>query len=267
MAIHSRSVFLTLGNAGHKFFCDCRDALAFLGELGAALAYAARNPRKVKWRETFYYMDVSGSDALPIIALLGFLVGIILAFQAVVQLQRFGVDSFVVDLVGVTIIRELGPLMVAIVVAGRSGSAFASEIGTMKVSEEIDAMVTMGFVPSRFVIVPKVLALITVMPLLTIFADIAGVAGGMAVAYFKLDISLRESYYRTLDVVNPIGITQGLIKSIIFAIIISTIGCMRGFQSKNDAQGVGRASTSAVVSGIFLIIIADALITALFSMG
>jgi phospholipid/cholesterol/gamma-HCH transport system permease protein len=267
MSSKSRSIFQALGDGGSKLLDDFRDLMLFTGEIGAALFYAAKNPRKIKWRDTFYYMDVSGSDALPIICLLGFLVGVILAFQAVVQLSRFGVNSYVVDLVGATIVRELGPLMVAIVIAGRSGSAFASEIGTMKVSQEIDAMVTMGFVPSRFIIVPKVLALLIIMPMLTIFADIFGIIGGMTVALVKVGISLRESFYKTLDVVTPCDLVQGLVKSVVFAAIIACIGCMRGFESGNDAQGVGRASTSAVVSSIFLVIIADALITSLFSLN
>ena len=262
----SRNLFQAMGDGGYKFFTDCRGMAAFFGELGSALWSAARNPRKVKWRETFYYMDICGSDAFPIISLLGFLIGVILAFQAIVQLKRFGADAFVVDLVGVTIIKELGPLVVAIIVAGRSGSAFAAEIGTMKVSEEIDAMITMGFVPSRFIIVPKVLSLIVILPLLTIFADIAGIIGGMTITYCQLEISIPESYYRTLEVVTPNGLTQGFVKSIVFALIISSIGCMRGFEAKNDAQGVGRASTSAVVSAVFIIIIADALVTAIFTM-
>ncbi len=266
MGNSSRTIFQALGDGGWKLITDTLAIISFLEELPRAFIEAVKHPRKIKWRDTFYYMDTCGSDALPIVSLLGFLVGIILAFQAVVQLQRFGVGNFVVNLVSVTIVRELGPLMVAIVVAGRSGSAFASEIATMKVSEELDAMVTMGFTTSRFIIVPKVLALFLVMPLLTIFADIAGVAGGITIAYWRVGVSINEAYNATLDAVDPIGLTQGLVKSLIFALLISCIGCMRGLQAKKDAKGVGRASTSAVVSGIFLIIIADALITALFSL-
>ncbi len=262
----SRSIFQALGDGACTFWDDSCSMVGFMGELVSAIGSAIRHPRRVKWRETFYYMDVSGSDALPIICLMGFLIGLILAFQAVMQLQRFGIDEYVVDLVGVTIVRELGPLMVAVIIAGRSGSAFAAEIGTMKVSEEIDAMVTMGLVPSRFVIIPKVLAMLIIMPLLTIFADIAGVIGGMSVTYFDLGISIAQAYYRTIEVITPMGLTQGIVKSLVFAVIISAIGCMRGFQAKSDAQSVGRAATSAVVSAVFLIVVADAVVTAIFFM-
>lgn len=260
-----RSVFQTIGDASLTFAKDCYSVMGFTGELIFALGYAIRHPHKIRWRETLYYMDSGGSNAVPIITLMGFLIGVILAFQAIVQLKSFGVDSIVIDLVAVTIVKELGPLVVAVILAGRSGSAFAAEIGTMKVSEEVDAMITMGFIPSRFIIVPKVLATIAVLPLLTIFADIAGIIGGMTIAYSQLEISVQESYYRTLEVLRPNALMQGLVKSIIFALIISAIGCMRGFDAKNDAQGVGRATTSAVVSAIFIIIIADALVTALFT--
>jgi len=261
----SRTVFQAAGEGTYKLYEDTATIFRFIGEVSSALWESVRKPAKVKWKETLYYMDISGSDALPIISLMGFLVGIILAFQAVVQLEKFGADSFVTDLVAITIVKELGPLIVAVIVAGRSGSAFAAEIGTMKVNDELDALVTMGFVPTRFVVVPKVLATIAIMPMLTIFSSIFGILGGMSITYFQLGISLPESYHRTIDVVEPSALFQGLVKSFVFGIIISAVGCMRGFEAKKDAQGVGRASTSAVVTGIFLIIIADALVTAIFS--
>lgn len=262
----SSEIFLQIGDA---ICAICRESGTFLrfgGELFAAIIDAIKNPRKVKWQTTAYYMDKSGSDAVPIISLLGFLVGVILAFQAIVQLSRYGVESYVVNLVSSVVVTELAPLITAIVLAGRSGSAFAAEIGTMKANEEIDAMVTMGFVPSRYLIIPKVLALLAIMPFLTIFSDICGIIGGMIIACSKLDISYIEYYSKTLDVIKPVDIIQGLSKSVFFALIVASVGCMKGLESGRDAQGVGKASTSAVICAIFFIILADAIITSLFSM-
>ena len=258
-------LFLKVGNG---ICIVCREAkvmLAFTGELLQALTDAVRNPRKIKWQTTFYYMDKSGSDAVPIISLLGFLVGVILAFQAIVQLSRYGVESYVVNLVGTVIVTELSPLITAIVLAGRSGSAFAAEIGTMKATEEIDAMVTMGFDPPRYLVVPKVLAMLVIMPCLTIFSDICGILGGMVITCSKLDLSATEYYFKTLEVIQPVDLVQGLFKSLFFAVIIAAVGCMKGLDAGKDAQGVGKASTSAVISAIFMIIVADAIITAAFS--
>lgn len=258
-------LFLQVGNG---ICIVCREAkvmLAFTGELLQALTDAARNPRKIKWQTTFYYMDKSGSDAVPITSLLGFLVGVILAFQAIVQLSRYGVESYVVNLVGTVIVTELSPLITAIVLAGRSGSAFAAEIGTMKATEEIDAMVTMGFDPPRYLVIPKVLAMLVIMPCLTIFSDVCGILGGMVITCSKLDLSATEYYFKTLEVIQPVDLVQGLFKSLFFAVIIAAVGCMKGLDAGRDAQGVGKASTSAVISAIFMIIVADAVITAAFS--
>jgi phospholipid/cholesterol/gamma-HCH transport system permease protein len=264
MEKRTQSIFLTLGDAGYKFYQDLISTLIFMGELLLAMLYALTHPRKVRWRDTFYYMDSCGSDALPIVSLLSILIGIILGVQAILQLSQFGVNSFVIDLVSVSMVRELGPLVVAIIIAGRSGSAFAAEIGTMKASEELDAMITMGFVPSRFVVVPKVIGLVAVMPLLTIFSDIWGVIGGIIVAHFQLDMAAVEGINRAIDVLSPVDFLQSFVKSLVFAGVITVMGCMRGMEASRDAQGVGRASTSAVVSSIFLIIVLDAIVTTVF---
>lgn len=260
-----RSPVAYIGEVSWQFGQDCKNMLAFIGETAVAISYAATHPRKIRWKETFYYMDVCGADALPIVSLICFLMGLILGFQGAIQLHKFGTDIYLADGVGLSIVKELGPLMVAMICTGRAGSAFAAEIGTMKVAEEIDAMVTMGFVPSRFLIIPKLFAMIIVMPLLTVFGDIAGIFGGMVVGHMNLGLPVITYYNRTLVAIKPIFFTEGLIKSMVFAILITVVGCMRGFESKNDAQGVGRATTSAVVSGIFLIILADTLLTILFS--
>jgi phospholipid/cholesterol/gamma-HCH transport system permease protein len=180
-------------------------------------------------------------------------------------MHKFGTDLYVADMVGLSIVKELGPLMVAMICTGRAGSAFAAEISTMKVSEEIDAMVTMGFKPSRFLIIPKLLALVLVMPVLTIFGNVVGIIGGMTVGVFSLGLPVITYFNRTVLIITPRCFTEGLIKSAVFAILIAAVGCLRGLEAKNDTHGVGSAATSAVVSGIFLVIVADTLLTFLFS--
>ncbi|MCP3965417.1 MAG: ABC transporter permease [Lentisphaerae bacterium] len=258
-------LFQQVGEAACKICTEAMNFIKFSGEMVGAFADAIRHPRRIHISNTLYYMDISGSDAVPIISLLGMLIGVILAFQALVQLGRYGVENYVVNLVGTVIVTELGPLMTAVVLAGRSGSAFAAEIGTMKASEEIDALVTMGMVPSRVLIVPKVLAMLVVMPCLTVLANIFGIIGGMLIVCSFLDFTIAEYYFKVVEVVKPIDLTQGIVKSFFFALIVAAIGCMKGLEADRDAQGVGHAATSAVVTAIFLIIIADAILTSLFS--
>ena len=253
---------------GEKTFNLCRDVrliMAFTGETTHALWDAVRHPRRVRWRETLWYMDRCGTDGVPIVTLICFLMGLILGFQAAVQLHAFGADIFVADLVGLSICKELGPLMVAMICTGRAGSAFAAEIGTMKVSEEIDALSTMGLAPSRFLVVPKVIALMAMMPLLTLIGDIAGLTGGLVVGMLQLDLPFMAYWKQTLSAVSHVNLLEGLLKSVVFAFLIAGVGCLRGLRTESGAQGVGVSTTSAVVSGIFLIVIADALLTIIFT--
>ncbi len=254
-----------IGEFGCRFAKDCVSILSFVGEIFIAFIYAIFHPRKVRWRETFYYMDSCGSDALPIVAVVGFLLGLVLALQGALQLTRFGAQDLVIDLVVLALVKELGPIMIAVVATGRAGSAFAAEIGTMKVTEEVDAMFTMGFSPVRFLVVPKLVALMVVLPILTIFGDISGIIGGVVITYFKLDISIPETFNRVFELITFSDYMQGFIKSVVFALLIAGVGCMRGFEASGDAQSVGRSTTSAVVSGIFLIAIANTIITVLFT--
>ena len=239
----------------------------FSRQLGRATLDALRHPRKIRLGDVCYYMDNCGSDAMPIIALLGFLIGVILAFQAIVQLSRFGVESYVVNLVGTVIVTELAPLVTAVVLAGRTGSSFAAELGTMKADEEIDAMVTMGFDPGRFLLFPKMLALLVIMPGLTIISDVCGIAGGMVIVCSMLQVSTGEYLTRTFEIIQPIDLTQGLVKSFVFAVIVAGIGCMKGLNAERNAQGVGRSATSAVVTSIFLIVVTDAILTSCFGIA
>jgi phospholipid/cholesterol/gamma-HCH transport system permease protein len=253
-----------VGEAALQSIQGMREFAAFTGEVVLGLRDAILHPRRIRWRDTWLYMERAGRDGLPIVLLISFLMGLITAFQAAVQLKEFGAEIYVANLVGLSITRELGPLMTAIIAAGRSGAAFAAEIGTMKVSEEVDALAAMGFDRTRFLVTPKVIALLLMLPCLTLFADLIGIIGGLFVAVFNLGLPavvyMRQmALYMTF---NDIG--TGLIKSVVFALLIATIGCLRGFQARSGAESVGRITTSAIVSGIFSIIVADAIFTLLF---
>ena len=258
------SIFLTLGAAAYKFCSDIKSIVGFSGSILIAVFKMIKNPRKIPLQETLYYIDKTGVDAVPIVSLICFLMGMILGFQGITQMKRFGIDIYGADLVGLGIVRELGPLMVAMICTGRAGSAFAAEIGTMKVSEEIDALTTMGIKPERILVVPKIMALFIAMPLLTIIGDIIGILGGTLVSIMASDITFSAFYGRTLQAIEPANIFESLLKSVIFAVLIASVGCLRGMEAQNDAKGVGRATTSSVVSGIFLIVIADALVTFIY---
>ncbi len=253
-----------LGGAALGWRDDAADIVRFAGEMVIGLVQAIRHPTQIRWAETWDYMARSGQDALPIVALISFLMGLITAFQAAVQLQQFGADIYVANLVGLSITRELGPLMTAIIAAGRSGAAFAAEIGTMKVSEEVDALAAMGLDRTRFLVTPKLIALVLMLPCLTLFADLVGILGGLCVANLGLDIP-AQVYFRQMSLYMTFAdIRIGLVKSVVFAILIAAVGCLRGFQASGGAESVGRITTSAIVSGIFSIIVADAIFTVLF---
>jgi phospholipid/cholesterol/gamma-HCH transport system permease protein len=213
---------------------------------------------------TFEEMVKVGVNAVPIVALISFSIGLIVAMQSAYQLQHFGAMIFTADLVAVAQTRELGPLMTAIVVAGRSGSGIAAEIGTMKVGEEIDALRSMGFNPVKFLVVPKLLALAIMVPCLNLLADLIGIGGGILMGVVNLDLGFARYLNRTLDALAMKDIITGLIKSVVFAQLIGITGCYMGFIVEGGAEGVGRRTTQSVVVSIFLIILADAVFTALF---
>jgi phospholipid/cholesterol/gamma-HCH transport system permease protein len=253
------------GSWGLETLAGSRRFVAFTGEVLIGLLDAARHPAKMRWRDTWLYMQRAGYEALPIVSLISFLMGLITAFQAATQLSQFGADIYVANLVGLSITRELGPLMTAIIAAGRSGAAYAAEIGTMKVNEEVDALEAMGLDRTRFLITPKVVALVIMLPLLTLFADLVGILGGLFVAVFKLDLP-AVVYFRQMRLyMVPWDIGQGLVKAFVFAVLIATIGCLRGLEARESAESVGRTTTSAIVAGIFAIICADAVFTVLFN--
>ncbi|MCX8072882.1 MAG: MlaE family lipid ABC transporter permease subunit [Candidatus Binatia bacterium] len=259
-----KSFAVKVGEGALKVLADAYELISFTGELVLGLSEAVRHPRKVRWRETWLYMERTGVDGVPIVVLISFLMGLITAFQAAIQLTQFGADIFVANLVGLSITRELGPLMTAIIAAGRSGAAFAAEIGTMKVSDEVDALTTMGLDRTRFLVTPKVVALVLMLPCLTIVADLVGILGGLVVAVGGMDLPAQVYFRQLRTAVTAWDVISGLIKTVAFAVLIAGIGCLRGFQASTGAESVGRITTSAIVAAIFLIIFADAVFTVIF---
>ena len=246
-----------LGEASIRFASDLLQVITFLGDLLTSLGYALWHPRSVRWGDVLFYMKRAGVDGLPIIGLIGLLLGLILAFMSSLQLKQFGANIYVASLLAVAMVQELGPIMTAILVAGRSGSAFAAEIGTMKVNEEVDALVTMGFDPVRFLAIPKVLAAMLVVPLLTVYATLFGLLGGLIIGVMGLDLTVYSYVTESRRAIELFDILSSLVKSVVFALLVAGIGCQRGFQVRGGAEAVGSATTSAVVAGIFLIIVTD----------
>jgi len=259
-----RNVIEYIGEVTLEALEECRSVVTFLGEIVVALASLIRHPKRMRWDDFFLFVERAGTDALPIVSLLSLLMGLIMAFQAAVQLRQFGANIFVADLVGISILRELGPLLTAIIIAGRSGASFAAEIGTMKVSEEIDALSTMGFKAVSFLALPRILAATFVGPFLTLVGDFVGVFGGLIVGMISLDLSPTAYLEETYTAITFFDLFSGLIKSVAFAVLIAGVGCLRGFQVERSADSVGKKTTSAVVSGIFLIVFADAIFTIIF---
>lgn len=231
--------------------------VTFLGELLFALAHCVMHPRSVRWGDMLLYMKRAGVECLPIVGLISLLLGFIIAFMSSLQLRQFGGNIFVASLVGFAIVKELGPIMTAVVVAGRSGSAFAAEIGTMMVNEEVDALVTMGFEPIRFLAVPKVIAAMVVVPVLTLYADLFAVGGGLMVGVAVLDLTVFSFVQQIQKTIKVFDIVSSLVKSVVFAMLIAGISCQKGFQTRGGADAVGASTTAAVVSSIFFIIVVD----------
>ena len=256
-----------LGRATISILLEVQLVLAFFGQMVVSAAGVLRSPRSANWRELPATMERSGADAVPIIILINFLIGLAMAFQSAAQLKQFGANILVADLIGISICRELGPLMTAIVVCGRSGAAFAAELGFMQVNEEIDALRTMGFGPMRYLVLPRALALIIVVPLLALLADVAGVLGGLVVGVTNLDLTVRGYLSQTARVVSLWDISSGIIKSVVFAFAVALIACQQGLATTGGAEGVGRRTTSTVVISMFTLILVDAVMTVFFQVA
>ncbi|KZD09999.1 ABC transporter permease [Oceanibaculum pacificum] len=241
-----------------------RQLIGFLGLATVTMGRVLRQPSRLRYTALVHQIEKTGLDALPIVGLLTFLIGVVLAYQGAEQLRTFGAEIFTVNLLGVSILRELGILITAIIVAGRSGSAFTAQIGTMKVNQEVDAMQTMGLDPIEVLVLPRMLALMVSLPLLTFFADIMGLAGGGVICLFLLDIP-PDQYMRQLANATDIShFWVGMVKAPFFAAIIALVGCFEGLRVSGSAESVGRLTTQSVVESIFLVIIADAAFSILF---
>ena len=259
----AESPIAQIGHATVTIWKDVVVLIAFVGQLFLALARAARHPGLVRWKDAFVTAELAGVNAVPIISLLGFLLGLIMAFQSAIPMRQFGADIYVANLIGLSMLRELGPLLTAIILAGRSGSAFAAELGTMKVSEEIDALTTMGLEPVGFLVVPRVVAAVAMTPLLSVFAGLLGLIGG-AVVMLSLGFPLVTYVIQVKSAVTVGDLVGGLGKSFVFGIVVAAIGCLRGLQTKSGAGAVGESTTRAVVSGLVLITIVDGIFAVIF---
>jgi phospholipid/cholesterol/gamma-HCH transport system permease protein len=259
-----RSAIEEIGEAAQRLVVEAQLTLAFLGQTLVALWGVVRDPKSANWRDLLPTAERTGADAVPIVLLINFLVGLVMAFQASVQLKRFGANILVADLIGISVTRELGPLMTAIVVCGRSGAAFAAELGSMKVNEEVDALRTMGLGTSRYLVFPRMFALMLVMPLLSILADVVGILGGLVVAITNLELTPVAYIHEIQKAVKVWDVVSGLIKAVLFAIAIAGISCQQGLATEGGAEGVGKRTTGAVVSTLFTLIMIDALFTIFF---
>lgn len=254
------------GRALHGAILEAADLLSFLGAACVATARAIARPRRIRLIPLLSHIERTGLDALPIVGLLSFLIGVVIAFQGADQLRRFGAEIFTVNLLGVSMLREMAVLLTAIIIAGRSGSAFAAQIGTMQVNEEIDAMRTIGLDPLDVLVLPRLLALVIAMPLLCVFADVMGVVGGAVMSLATLDISLVQFIERFKTVVPISSFWIGLVKAPFFGLLIALVGCREGLKVGGSAESVGLHTTRSVVISIFLVIIVDAVFSIFFSM-
>lgn len=265
-----RNVFIfdfleSVGKSAFDGYKTLSSFFSFVGELTHHASAALLNPFSIRLRATLYHIENSGAGAIPIILLTSFLIGIVIAYQGATQLEKFGANIFIVEMVTISAVRELAPLLTAIVVAGRSSSAYTAQIGVMKITDEVDAMRSMGFSPWDFLVLPRLFALIISLPLLVFFADVISVFGGMVIASSQLDVSFVEFIDRIKETVALKHLIIGLVKAPIFGAIIATIGCFRGFQIDSSTESVGKYTTISVVNAIFWVIAMDAIISVLLT--
>ncbi|CCK82016.1 MULTISPECIES: MlaE family lipid ABC transporter permease subunit [Desulfobacula] len=253
-------------NKGKKLselLSETTEFITYTGEITWALIQSLIHPKKIRWSDTLQVAERAGVDALPIVALISFIVGLVMAFQAAIPMRMFGAELYVADLIGIAMVRELGPLMTAIILAGRSGSAFAAEIGTMRINEEIDALTVMGINPIRFLIVPRIIASTIMTPLLTIFSNLVGMLGG-ALVITSMGYPIISYYNQIVSFVTWIDFAGGLIKCFVFGILIAATGCIRGYQTQSGPSAVGISTTRAVVTGIILIAVFDGIFSIIY---
>ncbi|MEM7145082.1 MAG: ABC transporter permease [Verrucomicrobiota bacterium] len=257
-----RRFFYRVGSASLAIVDELLDLFNFLGECLFAIGRLLTGRARFRHRDFWVTVQESGAEALPIVALISILIGMILAFVGSHQLSEFGASIYVADLVGIAMVREMGAIMAGVIMSGRTGAAFAAQLGSMKVNEEIDALRTFGFNPIDFLVIPRILALVIMMPLLTVYADILGILGGMIVGV-TMGISFDQYFNQTVNSLDLVACSIGIVKGFVFGFIIAGAGCLRGMQSGGSSAAVGNATTSAVVTSITAIIIADAVFAVL----
>ena len=258
-------LFTALKVTTAKLWKETKDLAQLVGECVYSIGRFFRGHAQFRWRDCLSEMQQCGVMALPIVGLISFLVGIIMAYQGAVQLRQFGADIYVADMVGLAVVREMGPMMAAIVLAGRTGAAFAATLGNMKANEEIDALETLGVSPVDFLVMPRMVALFFMMPLLALYSNCLGIIGGLAISRTILDIPASLYWNETKSIIDLSDMSTGLIKAAFFGVLIGVAGCLRGLQADRSAAGVGQAATSAVVTGILLIIVSDSIFAVIFN--
>jgi len=261
----SENFLVTVGLATQDVITKARDISRFVGECTLSALRVLRAPRKFRWRDCFVEMQQCGAMALPIVGLISFLVGVTLAYTGAIVLRQYGGDIFVADLIGLAMVREMGAMMTGVVLAGRTGAAFAATLGNMEANEEIDALETLGIPAVNFLVLPRLLALAVMMPLLALYSNALGILGGMAVSRGLLSISPTAYFVEMQTIVGLSDIMVGVIKAVAFGFIVGLAGCLRGLQAERSAAGVGHAATSAVVTAILFIIVADAIFAVVFN--
>jgi phospholipid/cholesterol/gamma-HCH transport system permease protein len=259
-----RQIIIQIGKGAHDAGHEALEVIAFVGRTASWTVNALLHPHCLRPAAISRHVIETGILALPIIGLMAIMIAVVIGYQGVAQLRPYGGEDLTIDLVAVSVLREMGVLITAIMVAGRSGSAFTAEIGVMQTREEIDALRVMGIEPMQVLVVPRVIALVVTLPLLTVFADIMGLIGGAAISQFLLDVSPTQYLTRLPHVVDGSDLFVGLFKAPIFAYIIAIVGCMHGLRVRGSAESVGRETTRAVVKSIFLVIVLDAFFSILF---
>jgi len=259
------SLLVRLGQSVLDIAEATRALLTFLGQVALAFGQLMRGRARLRAVDLWLIVQASGAQALPIVSLISFLVGLIMAFMSANQLRQFGAQIYVANLVGLSMAREMGAMMTGIIMAGRTGAAFAAQLGTMVVNQETDALIAMGLNPMEFLVVPRMLALMLMVPLLCIYADLVGILGGAVVGVGMLHLGVAQYYQQTLSALHLLDFVVGLIKGSVFGILVALAGCLRGMQCGRSAAAVGAAATSAVVTGIVWIIMSDAVLTVMYN--
>jgi len=262
----SRDFLSMVGFAAQDVWAKTKEITTFVGECVISAVGLLKTPHKFRWRDCLEEMQQCGAMALPIVSLISLLVGLIMAYQSAVLMRQFGADIYVADAVGLVMVREMGAMMTAIILAGRTGAAFAATLGNMKAGEEIDALQTLGIRPVDFLVMPRLVALAVMLPLLALYANGLGILGGMAVSRGLLNIPPAAYWVETQSAIDLSDIVTGLVKASAFGLLVGLAGCHRGLRADRSAAGVGRATTSAVVMGLLLIIVADALFAVIFNL-